>query len=78
VRCKADERRLASRAIDTALGELGMPVAHTTIPNAAAFDTSIALGAPLVLSQPDHRGAWAYRRLANELSLTGATLAAVA
>ncbi|HUL45473.1 MAG TPA: AAA family ATPase [Steroidobacteraceae bacterium] len=78
VRCKVDERRLASRAIDSALGELGMPVAQTTIPNAAAFDTSIALGAPLLLSQPDHRGAWAHRRLANELGLTRTTLAAVA
>jgi chromosome partitioning protein len=78
VRIKVDDRRLASRAIDAAVAELDMHVAQTTIPNAAAFDTSIALGRPLVLAQPDHRGAWAYRRLADELTLTGTMLEAVA
>ena len=67
---KVDERRLASRAIDAALAELGLPVAETTVPLTAAFDTAVARGRPLVIAEPDNRGSWAYRRLADELRLT--------
>jgi len=69
VRVKADERRIASRAIDQALAELGLPIARSGVPLTAAFDTAVARGRPLMLSQPDSRGAWAYRHLASELEL---------
>jgi len=75
-RVKVDERRLASRAIDGALSELGLPIAQTTVPLTAAFDTAIARGRPLVVGEPDNRGSWAYRRLADELRLTAGLRAA--
>jgi chromosome partitioning protein len=78
VRVKADPRRIAARAIDNALAGLGLPVAATEIPLSAAFDTAGAQGRPLILSEPGSRGAWAYRRLADELNLIPTTESRIA
>jgi chromosome partitioning protein len=68
VRTMADSRRLAYRAIAETVPALGLPVARTEIPMLAAFDNSVVIGTPLVISDPDNIGAVAYRRLADELS----------
>jgi chromosome partitioning protein len=68
VRTMVDPRRLAYRAIDETLPTLGLPVARTEIPMLAAFDNSVVIGTPLVVSDPDSVGAVAYRRLADELT----------
>jgi len=68
VRTMVDPRRLAYRAIAETLPALGLPVARTEIPMLAAFDNSVVIGTPLVVSEPDSAGAVAYRQLADELS----------
>jgi chromosome partitioning protein len=67
VRTMVDPRRLAYRAIAETLSTLGLPIAATEIPLLAAFDNSVVLGQPVVVSDPDSPGADAYRRLAAEL-----------
>lgn len=68
VRTMVDTRRLAYRAIAETLPTLGLPVADTEISMLAAFDNSVVVGTPLVVSDPHSAGAVAYRRLADELS----------
>jgi chromosome partitioning protein len=68
VRTMVDPRRLAYRAIAETLPALGLPIAATEIPLLAAFDNSIVLGKPVVISDPGSPGADAYRRLAAELA----------
>jgi chromosome partitioning protein len=68
VRTMVDSRRLAYRAIAETLPTLGLPVADTEIPMLAAFDNSVVVGTPLVVSDPHSAGTVAYRRLADELS----------
>jgi cellulose biosynthesis protein BcsQ len=68
VRRMVDLRRLAYRAIAETLPTLGLRVARTEIPMLAAFDHSVVIGTPLIVSDPDGAGAVAYRRLADELS----------
>jgi len=74
VRTMVDRRRLACRAIEETLPQLGVPVASAEIPMAAAFDNSVVLGQPLVISDPASEGASAYRRLALELLQPAAKL----
>lgn len=68
VRTMGDPRRLAYRAIAETLPALGLPIAATEIPLLAAFDNSVVIGQPLVVSDPDNPGAQAYCRLAAELA----------
>lgn len=68
VRTMVDPRRLAYRAIAETLPTLGLPIAATEIPLLAAFDNSVVVGEPLVVSDPGSPGADAYRRLAAELA----------
>lgn len=68
VRTMVDPRRLAYRAIADTLPTLGLPIAATEIPLLAAFDNSIVVGQPVVISDPGSAGAHAYRRLAAELA----------
>ncbi len=70
VRTMVDPRRLAYRAIAETIPTLGLPIACTEIPMLAAFDNSVVVGTPLVVSDPDSAGALAYRRLAEELAAT--------
>ncbi len=67
VRVRVDPRRVAYGAIDEALGDLGLPVTETEIPDRADFHHSALVQEPLVLLRPDGAGALAYRRLAREL-----------
>lgn len=67
VRTFADPRRITHQAIDGALEQLAVPIAHTAIPLRADFNNALAAGQPLVWTQPDSAGSLAYRRLAAEL-----------
>jgi chromosome partitioning protein len=69
VRTMVDHRRLAYQAINTSLQTLGLPLAATEIPLAAAFDNSVVMGSPLVASDPSSPGAQAYIELARELGI---------
>ena len=64
---KAHHRRQVYAAIDDALEELQVPVAHTQIPARDDFEKSAIVQRPLVVWRPDHIGSHAFRALAEEL-----------
>jgi hypothetical protein len=64
--------------IDTAVEQLGLPVAETVIPLRAEFNNALTLGRPVVWHRPDCAGAYAYRKLAQELDIGVSSLQAVA
>jgi chromosome partitioning protein len=78
VRTFADDRRVSHQTIDSALAELGVPIAETAIPLRAEFNNALTAGRPLVWHRPDSAGALAYRRLADELISRARRLRAVA
>ncbi len=67
VRTKVDRRRVVYRQMNETLWTLGLPVADTEVPLAAAFQNAAAEWQQLLTRQPDGPGAGAYRRLAWEL-----------
>jgi len=60
-------RRRVFRAIESELGELGLPVAATLIPARDAFEHAAIRHGPLVALEPDDTGSEAFRQLAREL-----------
>ena len=64
--------------IDTALDQLGLPVAETVIPLRAEFNNALTEGRPVVWHRPDSAGAYAYRKLAQEIDNGVPMLRAVA
>jgi chromosome partitioning protein len=78
VRTLGDRRRVSYQVIDTALDQLGLPVAATVIPLRAEFNNALTEGRPVVWHRPDSAGAYAYRKLAHELDVGVPSLEAVA
>jgi cellulose biosynthesis protein BcsQ len=78
VRTFADHRRVSHQTIDGALAELRVPIAPTSIPLRADFNNALTAGRPLVWQSPDSAGAYAYRKLADELGSKAPRLRAVA
>jgi chromosome partitioning protein len=78
IRMLADRRRVSYQVIDTALGQLGLPVAETVIPLRAEFNNALTVGRPVVWHRPDCAGAYAYRKLAREIDAGVSSLQAVA
>ena len=76
VRTKVDRRRIVYQRMDASLPELGLPIACSEIPLAAAFQTAAAERQTVAAWQQDSIGALAYRRLALELGVPGASRAA--
>jgi chromosome partitioning protein len=64
----ASRRFLLEREVLEAAEALGVPMCATRIPRSVRFAEAPAHGCPLVRWLPDHPGAWAYRRLAEEVS----------
>jgi chromosome partitioning protein len=67
VRTLGDRRRVSYQVIDSALDQLGLPVAETVIPLRAEFNNALTEGQPVVWHRPDCAGAYAYRKLAGEI-----------
>lgn len=67
IRTKVDRRRIVYHQMSAALGDLGLPVARTEIPMAAAFQNAAAERLPLLSWRGTSPGADAYRALAVEL-----------
>ena len=78
VRTLGDRRRVSYQVIDTALDQLGLPVAETVIPLRAEFNNALTEGRPVVWHRPDSAGAYAYRKLAQEIDNGVPMLRAVA
>ena len=53
VRTLGDRRRVSYQVIDTALDQLGLPVAETVIPLRAEFNNALTEGRPVVWHRPD-------------------------
>jgi len=64
----ASRRFLLEREVLQAARALGVPMCATRIPRSVRFAEAPARGRPLVRWLPDHPGARAYRRLAEEVS----------
>jgi len=67
VRTKVDRRRIVYQRMNAALGDLGLPIAQTEIPLAAAFQNAAAERLPLISWRSGSLGALAYLELAKEL-----------
>ena len=67
VRTMVDPLRIVYQQMNDSLPDLGLPIASTEIPLAAAFQNAAAERIPLMTWRVDSRGALAYRRLAIEL-----------
>jgi chromosome partitioning protein len=67
VRQMVDRRRIVYQQMNAGLPELGLPIAQTEIPLAAAFQNAAAARLPLLQWQANAAGAEAYRALAAEL-----------
>lgn len=70
VRTKVDRRRIVYQQMNAALPDLGLPLAATEIPLAAAFQNAAAERLPLLTWRADTPGAQAYCDLAQELHPT--------
>ena len=66
-RPEEQQRRLYRALNKRLLADPTLPVLETEIPITAAFQNSAAEGYPLVVKRPDHKGAAAIRRVAEEL-----------
>ncbi len=67
VRNSVDTHRSTYRLLNQALVSAGLPVLKAEIPMRADFQNAVTAGVPLVCFSPDHIGAEAMRRLADEL-----------
>lgn len=67
VKTGANERLLAYKILEEVLPRFELPIAATEIPRAVAHDNAMIAGEPLILREPEHPAAVAYRRLADEL-----------
>lgn len=61
-------RLVLEREVLRAAEALEVPLLETMVPRSVRFAEAPAHGMPLVRWLPDHPGAWAYRRLAEEVS----------
>ena len=68
IRQMVDRRRIVYQRMNAGLPELGLPIAGTEIPLAAAFQNAAAERLPLLQWRPSGPAADAYRELAAELS----------
>jgi chromosome partitioning protein len=67
LRIAVDRRRQVYAILDEGLRDADLEPLHAEIPTRAAFHRQGVEGRPLVVSQPDSPGAYAYRQLADEL-----------
>jgi chromosome partitioning protein len=67
IRNNVDDRRSTYQLLNDALTTAELPVLKTEVPMRAGFQNAVTAGVPLVLFSPDHVGAYAIRKVADEL-----------
>ena len=76
VRNSVDPARRTYRVLNDAMHEADLPLLRTEVPLRAGFQNAVTAGVPLVHFSPDHVGACAIRRVADELMASDAELKA--
>jgi chromosome partitioning protein len=67
LRTCVDHRSIGYAELNPALGQLGVPIVETEIPDTRVFSNAARERRPLLIARPNHPGAIAYRDLAVEL-----------
>jgi cellulose biosynthesis protein BcsQ len=70
VRNSVDHVRRTYRLLNEAMIAADLPLLRTEVPLRAGFQNAVTAGVPLVHFSPDHVGAFAMRRVADELMAT--------